>query len=160
VIGCNWDKSDVRKDSTTDTVYVKGKTINIRDTITLRDSFSYPVPKLVYAAQANDSSLCDSIREYTSSIDDSSGLVVVNSTVQGKLIKQDITLQVYKDSIFRTDTLKITTTKPRNIIAPFVTINQERAAAGFILSRGRNIYGLSYGTDQLINITYGWNLRK
>jgi len=104
----------------------------------------------------HDTIWCDSIREYELKND----TVQINTSVQGRMLKQDVLYTMYNTDTKRVDTVFVTTNKPRNIIAPFVTINQERAAAGLMLSRGRNIYGLSYGTDQLINITYGWNLRK
>jgi hypothetical protein len=164
LIGCHWNKPDVRDNSTTQTVYVKGETIIKRDTITIRDSFAYSVPRYVYlASNTGDSTLCDSIREYTSSIDDSSGLVVVNSTVQGQLIKQDITLQVYRDSIFRTDTVKITETiaKNQSIVAPFVNLSLDNSISGGLLVQNkRNLYGASYSNKGIFSVFYGINLNK
>jgi hypothetical protein len=164
LIGCHWNKRDVRENITTDTVYVEGETIIKRDTITVRDSFAYPVAQIVYAAtDTSDSTLCDSVREYTTSLDDSSGIVVVNSTVQGQLINQDITLQVYRDSIFRTDTVKITKilVKNQSIVAPFVSLSLDNSISGGVLVQNkRNLYGASYSNRGIFSVFYGINLNK
>jgi hypothetical protein len=163
LIGCHWNKRDVREDSTTDTVYVKGETIIKRDTITIRDSVYYPIAQIVYAAPKDSQQWCDSIREYISSLDDSSGLVVVNSTVQGQLINQDITLQVYRDSIFRTDTVKITETitKNQSIVAPFVNFSLDNSInGGLLVQNKRNLYGASYSNKGIFSVFYGINLNK
>jgi len=141
------------------TVYIKGKETIRVDTVKVKLSVNNPKPIVIRSVDTmyfHDTIWCDSIREYELKND----TVQINTSVQGRLLKQDVLYKMYNTDTKRVDTVFVTTNKPRNIIAPFVTINQERAAAGVMLSRGRNIYGLSYGTDQLINITYGWNLRK
>jgi hypothetical protein len=169
LIGCNWNKRDVRDNSTTDTLYVKGKETIRVDTVEVFVFVKNPKPIKTVAvdslnrANSPQLNLCDSIREYTSSIDDSSGLVVVNSTVQGQLIKQDITLQVYRDSIFRTDTVKITKTitKNQSIVAPFVNFSLDNSISGGLLVQNkRNLYGASYSNKGIFSVFYGINLNK
>jgi hypothetical protein len=166
VIGCNWNKPTVSKTETVKTTTKIGKEEKNTTKTDVKLTVDNPKPKSTIAFTQpkpqkdtffiHDTIWCDSIREYELKND----TVQINTSVQGRLLKQTVLYTMYNTDTKRVDTVFVTTTKPRNIIAPFVTINQERAAAGFILSRGRNIYGLSYGTDQLINITYGWNMRK
>jgi hypothetical protein len=165
IIGCHWKKPDVRENRTTDTVYIKGETIIKRDTITIRDSFAYPVPKIVYAAIETDSNLCDSVREYQNSLEDSNGFVVVNSTVQGKLINQDIALQVYRDSIFRVDTVKITETVSKPVFSigatlQFDSIGYIKPALGVLYVRKKASWSGSVNSNGRVTIGGYFNLIK
>jgi hypothetical protein len=162
LIGCHWDKSSPRIE--TQTVYVKGETIIKVDTF-YRDTTIYkPVATLVYVGDSSRHVDCDSIREYTTSQDDSSGLVVVESKVQGELIDQKITLQSYVTSTLRVDTLRITNNiiQEKALFAPFLRIENSATplSGGVIWGNSRTIYGLSYAGKTNFGFVFGYNLAK
>lgn len=162
-VGCNWSKQDVRNFRTTDTVYVKGETIIKVDTFYREKTIYKPVATLVYVGDSSRYVDCDSIREYTESLEDSSGLVVVESTVQGELIDQKITLQSYVTSTFRVDTLKTTTFRPT--YAAFVTMQFDslgyvKPAIGFQYGRKRVSYSGSINTNKEVTLGIYYNFAR
>ena len=163
-IGCNWGKRNVDNSSTVDTVYIKGETIVLVDTVFSDTTIYKPVATLVYVGDSSRHVDCDSIREYTESLDDSSGLVVVESKVQGELIDQKITLQSYVTSTFRVDTLRITNTitKYKPIIAPFVEVQNSTypLSVGVILGRNRTFIGAKVDQQGNFSGIFGYNLVK
>lgn len=163
-VGCNWTKQDVRNFRTTGTVYVKGETIIKVDTFYREKTIYKPVAKFVYVGDSSRYVDCDSIREYTESLEDSSGLVVVESKVQGELIDQKITLQSYVTSTFRVDTLRITNTitKYKPIIAPFVEVQNSPypLSVGVILGRNRTFIGAKVNQQGNFSGIFGYNLVK
>lgn len=142
------------------TVYIKGKTITVVDTF-YKDTIIYkPVPKIVYLADTTHQVDCDSVREYTECLDDSSGLVVVESKVQGELLSQRITLQSYMESNFRVDTLKVYESRHSRIIAPIISLRGDAIGGGFLINSKRHIFGGTYSTDKTVNVIYGYNLSR
>lgn len=170
-IKCNWQKEGVRENRTTDTTLYIGKTFDSIRVDTFTKEIPKPYPVYVYLAAKDSNSsisssleLCDSIRLYTESLDDSSGLVVVESKVQGELIDQKITLQSYVTSTFRVDTLKITNTivKEKALFAPFLRVQNSPTplSGGLIWGNSRTFYGVSYGGKQNFGVIFGYNLAK
>lgn len=163
-IGCNWQKGVVLDNSITDTVYVEGTTVVKVDTVYKEKTIYKPVATLVYLGDTLRHVDCDSVREYTESLDDSSGLVVVESKVQGELLDQKITLQSYVTSTFRVDTLKITNTiiKEKALFAPFLRVENlpTPLSGGLIWGNSRTFYGISYGGKQNFGVIFGYNLAR
>ena len=181
VIGCNWNRlpgvdDNIVESDTTETLSI-GDAKHSRDTITIRDSFPYPVPYLVWKAPKDSItpkpfqlSLCDSLRSYTTSIDTTAGLVIVNTTVQGVMLHQEIILQAYIDSLLRTDTLKqkITNTeivKQKRLFAPTFGLRIDSVAVpsiGLMLSnkKGNIIYGGEFSSKKDVTLKVGINLNR
>jgi uncharacterized protein YxjI len=172
MIGCHWNKRDIRDNSTTDTVYVKGKTIIKRDTILIKDSVYYPVPyavEVVKDSMQTDSTkfaLCDSTRNYKNSIKDSSGTVTVETKVQGVMINQTINMEVFRDSVLRTDTIKETTTTPfkptfaLGATLQFDSIGYIKPAIGMLYVRKKASWSGSVNTNGRVTVGGYFNLTK
>lgn len=178
IAGCNWNRLPDIDGSTTkgDTIYLQGDIIVDIDTFIIQDSFPYPVPVAVRAV-AHDSlnmanspqlELCDSIRDYTNSLEDSAGMVIVNTSIQGVMINQDITLQAYQNNTLQRDTVKITNTVNANqkrIFAPTFGLRIDSVAVpliGLMLSnkKGNIIYGGEVSSKKDITVKVGINLNR
>lgn len=169
VIGCNWSRvPSVEGDVKSDTIYIEGNSVIRIDTIYTQYRVYDPKPVKTVVIDSlhseGSSTLCDSIREYTESLEDSSGLVVVESKVQGELIDQKISLQSYVTSTFRVDTLRITNTitKYKPIIAPFVEVQNSSypLSFGIILGRNRTFIGAKVNQQGNFSGIFGYNLVK
>jgi hypothetical protein len=177
-IGCNWNDNggtETVKSDTTETLSI-GDVEHKRDSIIVHDSFPYPVPYLVWKAPKDSMtplplqiSLCDSLRSYTTSIDTTVGKVTVHTTVQGKMLHQEITLQAYIDSILRTDTLKQkitkTITERKRIFAPTFGLRIDSVAVpsiGLMMSnkKGNIIYSGEVSTKKDVTLKVGFNLNR
>lgn len=165
-VGCNWHKDHI-VDPNEKIVYVKGETIIKVDTIYREKTIYKPVATLVYVGDSSLHVDCDSIREYTESLDDSSGLVVVESKVQGELLDQKISLQSYVTSTFRVDTLIITKTETvsKRIFAPTFGLRIDSVAVpniGLMLSnkKGNIIYSGEVSTKKDVTLKVGINLNR
>lgn len=173
VIGCHWEKQDVRENSTTDTVYVKGKETVRVDTVKVKLSVNNPKPivtRSVDTMYLHDTIWCDSLREYELKND----TVQINTTVQGKLIKQTVLYTMYNTSTKRVDTVFVTKTQTiqKRLVAPTFGLRIDSVATpsiGLMLSnkKGNIIYGGSIGTKSLgtlrpdeFQIKIGINLNK
>ena len=171
VIGCNWNRvPSVEGDVKSDTVYVAGPIQHFRDTIKVVDSFPYPV---AYKAEVvNDSTqtdstklaLCDSTRNYQNSIEDSNALIVVETKVQGVMLDQTITAQVYKDSMVQHDTTFIykTVTKYKPVLMPFLEYQNSPYPLSIGIMYGKKRTFIGGKVDQKGNVSgfVGYNLLK
>lgn len=157
-------------DVKSDTVYVAGPIQHFRDTIKVVDSFPYPVAykaEVVNDSMQTDSTklaLCDSTRNYQNHIEDSNALIVVETKVQGIMLDQTITAQVFKDSMVQHDTtfIYITTTKQQKLFMPFIGIENSPTPlkGGVIFGNDRIKYGGYYAGKQNVGVIFGLNLSK
>lgn len=160
-VGCNWNKrSSTDISQPNDTVYIKGKETIRVDTVEVKIYVYKPVPVVTYAVDTIvDSTLCDSIREYELNND----TIMIASTVQGKLIKQDVLYKMFNTSTSRVDTLKITTFRPT--YAAFVTMQFDslgyvKPAIGFQYGRKRVSYSGSINTKKEATIGVYYNFAR
>jgi hypothetical protein len=163
LIGCHWNKRDVRNDSTTQTVYVKGKETIRVDTVEVKVVVYKPTPIVTYAVDTIiDSSLCDSIREYELSND----TIKIASTVQGKLIKQDVLYKMFNTSTNRVDTVFITEPSQfKPILAlgatlQFDSIGYIKPALGMLYVRKKASWSGSVNTSGRITVGGYFNLAR
>lgn len=151
-IGCEWTKpvktEIVQK---IDSVYIPGPIQLKVDTFIKWKSYPKPTAAATTAAPKDSSTaaagLCDSIRDYQSTLDDTAGLVVVDTKVQGKILDQKVILQAYQKTFTQLDTLIITKTetKFRPTCAGFLTMQFDslgyvKPAVGFQYGRKRVSY--------------------
>lgn len=169
VIGCNWNRvPSVEGDVKSDTIYIQGNSIIRVDTIYTQYRVNDPKPVKTVVIDSlhseGSSTLCDSIRSYTESLDDSSGLVIVESTVQGVLLDQKINLQSYVTSTFRVDTLKITNTetKYKPVLMPFLEYQNSPYPLSIGIMYGKKRTFIGGKVDQKGNVSgfVGYNLLK
>ena len=168
LIGCHWNKPDVRENSTTDTIYVKGKETIRVDTVEVFVFVKNPKPiKTVAVDSLNKAispqlNLCDSIREYELNND----TIKIASTVQGKLIKQDVLYKMFNTSTNRVDTVIITESSQfKPILAlgatlQFDSIGYTKPALGMLYVRKKASYSGSVNTNGRVTVGGYFNLTK
>lgn len=159
-IGCHWQRN-VDNSATVETVYIKGKDSIRVDTVKVNVIVYKPTPVITYAVDTIvDSTLCDSIREYELNND----TIKIASTVQGKLIKQDVLYKMFNTSTFRVDTLRITKTetKYKPVLMPFVEVQNSPypLSVGVILGRNRTFIGAKVNQQGNFSGIFGYNLVK
>ena len=141
IIGCHWDKPSPPSE------VVKGKETVRVDTVLATLSVDKPKPIITRSVDTmylHDTIWCDSIRDYELNND----TIKINTSVQGRMLKQNVLYKMFNTSTTRVDTLIKKVNKP--VYAPFISLRLDssgnvKPSIGFLYGKGQLMFSGSIG---------------